>query len=90
MSKKLDVLQEALNHTVAPAKITAPIIREKTRATPSREGKDHIGAWLHSDFKKSIRLVQVQRTDKVYIDDLIAEALNDLFRKYDVPIVSHM
>ena len=26
---------------------------------------------------------------KVYLDDLMAEALNDLFIKYDVPTVLH-
>jgi hypothetical protein len=45
--------------------------------------------WLHADFKRSLRLAQLSKTDKVYIDDLVAEALNDLFVKYDVPTVSH-
>jgi hypothetical protein len=49
---------------------------------------------LNPDFGTSLRLVQIRkRTEvqgkKVFLDDLIAEALNDLFIKYDVPTVLH-
>ena len=61
---------------------------------PSRVGKEYTGAWLNPDFGMSLRLVQIKRRrddqgKKIYLDDLIAEALNDLFRKYDVPTVQH-
>ena len=61
---------------------------------PSRVGKEYTGAWLNPDFGMSLRLVQIKRRRddqgrKIYLDDLIAEALNDLFRKYDVPTVLH-
>ena len=71
---------------------------EKKSATPakapSRVGKEYTGAWLNPDFGMSLRLVQIKRRrddqgKKIYLDDLIAEALNDLFRKYDVPTVQH-
>ncbi len=60
----------------------------------SREGKEFTGAWLKADFGTGLRLVQIgkrkgEKGGKVYLDDLIAEALNDLFQKYDVPTVSH-
>jgi hypothetical protein len=72
-----------------PAKMPAP--RAKTS---SREGKDYTGAWLNPDFGTSLRLVQIRKRKgsegkKVYLDDIIAEALNDLFIKYDVPTVLH-
>ena len=61
---------------------------------PSRVGKEYTGAWLNHDFGMSLRLVQIKRRrddqgKKIYLDDLMAEALNDLFRKYDVPTVQH-
>jgi hypothetical protein len=52
---------------------------------PSREGKIHIGAYLHPDFKKSLRLVQA-RTGKD-IQGLLADALNDLFRAHNAPVI---
>lgn len=54
---------------------------------PSRVGKKQIGAWLNPDFDRSLLLIMAKahpRTDK---QTLIAEALNDLFRKYNVPVV---
>jgi hypothetical protein len=52
---------------------------------PSREGKTNITAYLSPDFKVSLRLIQA-RTG-VSLQTLVAEALNDLFTKYDVPTV---
>lgn len=52
---------------------------------PSREGKVNVSAWLAPDYKRSLRMVQA-RTDKK-LEPLLAEALNDLFAKYDVPQV---
>jgi hypothetical protein len=100
MSKKMQNLQQALkSSTVAPAanrpeqpEPSAPVVNGKWQGKstqPSRRGKENIGAWLHPDFKKSLRLAQLRQDGKVYLDDLIAEALNDLFIKYDVPTVRH-
>jgi hypothetical protein len=52
---------------------------------PSREGKIHIGAYLHPDFKKSLRLVQA-RTGKD-LQALLADALNELFRTHNAPVI---
>ena len=98
MSKKLASLQQALNTAAAspqPKPDKAPSSdASKTTHRPqpkasSRHGKENVSVWLHADFKRSLRLAQLSKTDKVYIDDLVAEALNDLFVKYDVPTVSH-
>jgi hypothetical protein len=99
MSKKMTGLQQALNSAVTatprPEKprslpLTTPDSHPKPLGkAPSRVGKENIGTWLHPDFKKSLRLVQLRKPNKVYLDDLVAEALNDLFLKYDVPTVSH-
>lgn len=99
MSKKMSNLQQALNSTVTPVKVKpekqlAPVVisndaEKSTPRAPSRQGKENVSAWLNPDFKKSLRLAQIRKSGKVYIDDLIAEALNDLFLKYDVPTVQH-
>jgi hypothetical protein len=90
-------LQNALNQSVqnpAPV-IDKPIIQNNQapkaegKRPPSREGKANVAAWLKADFKSSLRLVQIRKGQGVFIDDLIAEALNDLFRKYDVPTIQH-
>jgi hypothetical protein len=86
-SKMADIqrqLQRATGReTVAvhPVPATAPT----TTKVPSREGKIHIGAYLHPDFKTSLRLVQA-RTGKD-IQTLLAGALNELFRAHNAPVI---
>jgi hypothetical protein len=95
---KMQGLQQALNKNSVKSKLEEPKPVAAASATakpafsakaPSRHGKEYIGAWLNPDFKKSLRLVQLRKEGKVYLDDLVAEALNDLFYKYDVPSVNH-
>ncbi len=76
---------------VAPAATPAPANTETAPAprviykAPSREGKTHIGAYLNPDFKRSMRLVQAQTGEDV--QQLLARALNELFRAHNVPVV---
>src|SRR5260370_11194682 len=95
---KMTGLQQALNKSSGKSKLEKPEpiatpndTAKPTTSTkaPSRHGKEHTGAWLHPDFKRSLRLAQIRKGGKVYLDDLVAEALNDLFFKYDVPTVNH-
>jgi hypothetical protein len=69
------------------------------RATPataersgSRSGKIHVGAWLPPEYKTSLRMIQIKTGGKGGpergFQELMAEALNDLFAKYDVPTVN--
>ncbi|MGP0076209.1 MAG: ribbon-helix-helix domain-containing protein [Bryobacteraceae bacterium] len=92
---KMQNLQQALRQTAgkstltpellaAPAAATSPA---NTRRQPSREGQVNISSWLHGDFKSSLRLVQARRGGRATLQDLMAEALNDLFTKYDVPTI---
>jgi hypothetical protein len=97
MSSKMAAIQAQLERatgrapatavpTSAPppaALVAAP--RPAPARPPSREGMIHIGAYLHPDFKTSLRLVQA-RTGKD-IQTLIADALNELFRAHNVPVV---
>ena len=94
MSKKIASLQQGLDSVTRqpkPDKAPPPSGPEKDtpRKPSARHRKENISVWLHPDFKRSLRLAQLAQPDKVYIDDLVAEALNDLFRKYDVPTVTH-
>ena len=95
---KMQGLQQALNKSSGKSKLEKPepiaTSNDAIKSTPaikapSRHGKEYTGAWLNPDFKKSLRLVQIRKGGKVYLDDLVAEALNDLFFKYDVPSVNH-
>jgi hypothetical protein len=52
-------------------------------ASASREGKVNISGYFPMEVKSSLRLVQAKRGGKV--QDLLAEALNLLFAKYNVP-----
>jgi hypothetical protein len=93
MSTKIANLQSALNSStgrsapVAVAPAAAPTVI-KTGKPPSRAEQVNISAWLHKDFKKSIRLVQARKVDKATLQDLMAEAFNDLFSKYNVPTIT--
>ena len=100
---KIQNLQQAIRNSSGkasaekpePAKVSKESKQPASRAKSSgREGKEYTGAWLNSDFGTSLRLVQIRKRKdaqgkKVYLDDLMAEALNDLSLKYDVPTVLH-
>ena len=72
-------------HSPAPAMIAAPPAARNAYKAPSREGKIHIGAYLHPDFKRSLRLVQAQTGEDV--QTLVVRALNNLFSTHNVPVV---
>ncbi len=96
MSSKFSAIQRQLEQASGGRKaMTAPALEvtpaQPPSATagpykaPSREGKIHIGAYLHPDFKRSLRLVQAQTGEDV--QSLIAKALNDMFRAHNVPVI---
>ena len=93
---KLANLQTALRTSSGRASVEAavpasPVAVHELRKPPgkaaTREGKKNIAAWLPSDFKKSIRLVQAKLPGDPSLEELMAEAFNDLFIKYNVPTV---
>jgi hypothetical protein len=47
----------------------------------------NISSWRHGDFKSSLRLVQAHKGGRATLQGLMAEALNDLFTKCDVPTI---
>jgi hypothetical protein len=81
---------EAVERKHQPAE--KPPASAKPRHTPrastaeavvSRQGKVNVSAYFPREVKSSLRLVQAKRGGKV--QDLLAEALNLLFAKYNVP-----
>ena len=51
----------------------------------NRLDREILSAWLPAEFKHRIRQIQGKIPDrKIQTQDLVAEALNDLFEKYDV------
>lgn len=92
MSSKMAAIQQQLEKagaaTKTPPKVV-PLAAEppvgKPAKAPSRAGMVHIGAYMHPDFKSSLRMVQAQ-TGKD-IQTLLGDALNDLFRAKNVPVV---
>ena len=62
-----------------------PPAESMPKAPNGRAGQIHLGAWVNSDYGKSLMLAQVKTGRKKH--ELIREAYNDLFAKYDVPVI---
>ena len=60
-----------------------PEASERQSSQPSRVGKTNVTGYFPPEVKASLRLVQARRSGT--IQDILAEALNDLFAKYGVP-----
>lgn len=71
--------------TVPSAPATPVASAGTSYKAPSRAGKTNITAYLSPDYKASLRLIQAKTGHS--LQDLLAEALNDLFGKYDVPVI---
>lgn len=94
MATKTDTLQAALRtgkgRAVAPETALAPVetppaARPRSSRAPSRADRVNVSAWLDPAYKRSLRMVQAQTDRK--LEKLLAEALNDLFAKHNVPQV---
>jgi hypothetical protein len=88
---KMKSLQQALSNSSGkaaavverePANVNPKVVRQ-----PGRASQVNISAWMDANFKASLRLVQARKGGSASLQDLMAEALNDLFTKYDVPTV---
>jgi hypothetical protein len=81
----LATLRNALEKP-APVEEPKPAVAQASYQAPSRAGKMHISAWLSADYKTSLRAIQMKQPNST-LQDLLSEALNDLFSKYNVPVV---
>jgi hypothetical protein len=88
MTSKIGDIQKQLERAVGRSLAPEPPEPPTRSVAPSREGKIHIGAYLSPDFKASLRLVQA-RTGK-NIEGLLADALNELFRAHNAPVIEHV
>lgn len=91
---KMQNLQQALNATTRKSAKPDPLPLLKTQRKPAvaprqptRVGQVNISAWLDPHFKSALRLVQARKGPGSTLQELLAEALNDLFVKYDVPTI---
>jgi hypothetical protein len=63
---------------------TAPVIQATTKAK-SREGRVHVGAWLPEAYSRNILLVRAKTG--LPVKTIFAQALNDLFRTHNIPVI---
>jgi hypothetical protein len=91
---KIQNLQQALSRSTGKVTAPEPVAEHRPAAVPansqrlpSRQGQVNISAWLDGNFKSSLRLVQARKGGNATLQNLLAEALNDLFTKYDVPTI---
>jgi hypothetical protein len=54
-----------------------------------RTGKIMVSGWLPIEARSSLRMIQAKHPEKL-VQDLVAEAMNDLFAKYNVPQTAHI
>jgi hypothetical protein len=84
-------IQQAVNGTAA-AEVSVssgqPQLADVVQASkpPSRVGKTNITGYFDPEFKDSLRLVQVKTRRN--FQQLLEEALTDLYRKHNVPVPS--
>jgi hypothetical protein len=75
--------QQARGIETAPASNgdrAEPRLRKET----TRQGRVMVSGWLPLEARSSFKLIQAKHPDKL-MQDLVAEAMNDLFAKYNVP-----
>jgi hypothetical protein len=85
----LNALQQVKAATTGGDSFASPASDVPARPAPSivktgREGKTNITGYFPKEYKTSLRLIQI-KTDKNF-QELIQEALTDLFRKHNVPV----
>ena len=91
-TKKMSGLKAGLEKARGPV----PVLNQKPSAAAAipvkeagvrenRQDREILSAWLPAEFKHRIRQIQGNIPDrKIQTQDLVAEALNDLFEKYGV------
>lgn len=98
MSKRANLAAALHDAGAKPTQISSPVVELEARPTlveisgttsirpPSREGQRAITHYAKPAAHKQLRLLCVERDTSV--QDLMTEALNDLFRKYGKSIIA--
>ena len=76
--------RQAKGHVPEPAAVEQTHQTTSGHKQPSRVGKVNVTGYFAPAVKSSFRMIQTAHPEKT-IQDLLAEALNDLFAKYNVP-----
>jgi len=71
------------------SKPTQSVASAAVRREPTRTGKVMVSGWLPLEARASLRLILAHYPDKL-MQDLVAEAFDDLFAKYRVPQTAHV
>jgi hypothetical protein len=74
--------QKAHGPEAVPAVVAAS--EPPTSKETTRRGKVMVSGWLPIEARSSFRLIQAKHPEK-RMQDLVEEAMNDLFAKYNVP-----
>lgn len=69
--------------------VNIPSVKKTTREEHSRKGKVMISGWLPIEARSSFKLIQAKHPEKL-MQDLVIEAMNDLFAKYNVPQTANL
>ena len=85
MSKRGSLTAMLSQATKPEEKISAPIpSTEESQKASTRKNTIMIGGHFHTDVRRSLLMIR-QQFPELTQQDLLAEALNDLFAKYKVP-----
>lgn len=72
--------------------ISAPANTATAKPSSKREGQVHIGGWYDQNVKFSLEELRLKRQretgQKIYNQDLLNEAFNELFKKYGFPEIA--
>lgn len=83
-SASVTVADEVLDSSPAPRRKRGEG-KATGSANPSRAGRVNVTGYFDPSVKQSIRMIQAQFPQRLTEQDLLAEALDDLFSKYKVP-----
>lgn len=84
-SRRRGVVVAMSEHVPVEAAEPKPEPTKPKPKQPARAGKKHVGAHLNPAFTTNLLMAKAKTGKKM--ETLIAEALNDLFRSLDLPVV---
>lgn len=92
MTSKKPNMKDAISKSAkgeSVVKEVIAVVTEDKYKQPSRVGRVNVTGYFNPAVKSSLRSIQAKHPDK-NIQALLAEALNDLFAKYNVPQTAHL
>jgi len=81
--------QQAKGHLAETVATDNNPSEQRNYKQPSRTGKVNVTGYFAPAVKSSFRMIQTKHPEKT-MQNLLAEALNDLFAKYNVPQTAHL